>query len=370
MSISANIPRVLIYVKSSTSISYNKCVTLTYQQRAVSFTYKQSGVNYSLMDAFKNACLKASGSNPQVLDLGPFLLVDINEGLGSLNKLADDLENQTWQNYYYQVGWGNAATILNDLSATGATPLAMKMFIAVGNEKWFLNQKRWKNLIKGFADAAKYSKVSWNGGETQTLVDVVDEKLCVLGGSATGIINPKQHLLTDEKLRDGDRIILLESSGVHTNGITLIRKLFPDDPSTLTLAIKPKTLIYTPLINQLLKQKINLHFASHITGHGWRKIMRSKRNFSYTIETLTKPQKIFHLIQQKTGMSGQQMYGDYNMGAGFALYLSQKDVDKTLKIAKELNCNAIDAGFVETGPRILNIKPLGIKFTGKSLKIR
>lgn len=322
------------------------------------------------MDAFKNAALKVSGSPPQISEFRDFYIVDIIEGLGSLNQLADDIYTKTGQDFYYQVGWGNAASVLNDLSATGAIPQTIRMFVAVGSENWFKDIRHWKKLIKGFNEATKFSGASWNGGETQTLVSVIHPKSVVLAGSATGIIKPKSKLLTEERIKSGDRIILLSSSGVHTNGITLIRKIFNADLTTLSNSIKNKTIIYSPLINKLLDEGVKIHFASHITGHGWRKIMRSKRNFTYIIENLPKPQPIFQKIQQATGMSNQQMYGDYNMGAGFALFVPPKSVDKILTTVAKMSTKAIDAGYVEKGPRKVVIKPLDIEFKGGSLLIR
>ena len=322
------------------------------------------------MDTFKNTALKFSGNPPQIKEFPNFFLVDIIEGLGSLNQLADDVYTKTGKDFYYQVGWGNAASVLNDLCSTGATPETIRMFIAVGSENFFLDKKHWKKLIKGFADAAKYTGALWNGGETQTLVDIISPKSIVLAGSATGIIKPKTKLLTEERLKPGDRIILLQSSGVHTNGITLIRKIFKNDTKTYIEAIKSKTLIYAPLIDKLFEENIEVHYASHITGHGWRKIMRAKKPFTHIIERLPKPQAIFKKIQQRTEMSDEQMYGDYNMGAGFALFVPERSVDKILTVVSKMSMKALDAGFIQNGSRSVVIKPLNIKFRGTALQIR
>jgi phosphoribosylformylglycinamidine cyclo-ligase len=322
------------------------------------------------MDPFKNAALKISGNHSELIEFPNFYLVDILEAVGSLNKLAEDIYDSTGEDYYYQVGWGNAATILNDLSMLGAKPLTMKFFIAAGSENFYKDQTRWIRLLKGFGDGAKLAGASWNGGETQTLTDIVNPKSIVLAGSATGIIKPKSNLITDKNLESGDRIILLSSSGVHTNGITLIRKVFTKDPKTLIEAIKPKTILYGPLIETLQKQNVTIHFASHITGHGFRKIMRAKLPFTYYLENLPKPQPIFKKIQDKTGMNNAQMYGDYNMGVGFALFVPEKSVKKTLEIAKKMGIKSIDAGYIKRGTRKVIIKPLGIEFNGNTLLIR
>jgi phosphoribosylformylglycinamidine cyclo-ligase len=136
------------------------------------------------------------------------------------------------------------------------------------------------------------------------------------------------------------------------------------------LAIKPKTIIYSPLIQKLLSENVELHFGSHITGHGWRKIMRPKKNFSYIIEKVPTPQPIFQKIKQKTGMTDYEMYSDYNMGIGFALYVPEKSVKKVLEMAKEFKIKALNAGYIQEGSRKVIIKPLGITLSGKTLKIR
>lgn len=336
----------------------------------MAFTYQKSGVNYSLMDPFKNAGLKLSGYPSELVEFPNFYLADVLEAVGSLNKLAEDIFYRTGQDFYYQVGWGNAATVLNDLAMTGAKPKTLKLFVAAGSENWFADIKRWQPLLLGFSEAAKLTGASWNGGETQTLIDIINPKSIVLAGSTTGIIKPKSRLLSEEKIQAGDRIIILESSGIHTNGITLIRKIFKDDVETLTEAIKNKAVIYGPLIDQLLDNKIEVHFASHITGHGWRKIMRAKQNFTYIIEKIPKAQTIFQKIQQRTNMSNVEMYGDYNMGAGFALFVPQKSVAKILTLANKMKVKALDAGYTKRGPRQVFIKPLNIEFKGESLQIR
>ncbi len=335
-----------------------------------SFTVEDSGVNYSFMDPFKNAALKASGNPPQIIEFPDFYLVDVLEGVGSLNQLADDLYAKTNENYYYQSSWGNAASILNDLSSFGAKPLTLKMFIAVGHQSWFPDKKRANQIIKAFADAAKYTNSTWNGGETQTLVGVIQKSSFVIAGSVTGIINPKSSLYDEKFLQDGDRIILIPSSGVHVNGITLIRKLFKNNLPVLKETIKNKTVIYSKLINTLQDQKVEVHFASHITGHGWRKIMRSQRNFTYTLEKIPKVPKIFKQIQKEANMSTSEMYGDYNMGAGFALFVPSKSVDKVLTAVYSLSMKALNAGFIKKGPRQVIIEPLNIRFRGEALQIR
>lgn len=322
------------------------------------------------MDPFKNAALKLGGNSSQLTEFPNFYLVDILEAVGSLNKLAEDIYLKSGRDFYYQVGWGNAASILNDLAVFGAKALTLKLFLAAGGANFFADQPHWQKLLKGFADGAKFAGASWNGGETQTLTEIINPKSIVLAGSATGIIQPKNYLLTEDKLVAGDRIILLASSGLHTNGITLVRKIFKNDLQKQIDAIKNKTVIYSPLINELIKQRINIHYVSPITGHGWRKIMRSKKSLTYIIEKVLKPQPIFQEIQNQTKMNAAQMYGDFNMGVGFVIFAPSSEVDKIFSVAKLMKIKALDAGFVKEGSRKVTINPLGIEFSSESLQIR
>lgn len=336
----------------------------------MSITYQKSGVNYNLMDQFKNACIEAGNNSSQLIKFQDYYLIDVLEGLGSLGKLADDIYRLKGKDYYYEVGWGNAATIINDIISVGATPLTLKLFVAAGNEKWFRDKKRWENLVEGFKDAANYSKVLWNGGETQTLVKVVSSDSIVLAGSSTGIVKPKSWLIDEKNIRENDDIIFFKSSGIHTNGITLIRKLFQNNGKTLIKAIEQKTIIYSPIILEILKNNIKIHFATHITGHGWRKIMRAKKNFIYRIDEIPNPPEIFKIVQAKAKLSDLQMYSDFNMGLGYAIFVSQKDTKKVLGIAKKMKFDAFTAGKIEAGERKVIINPLNIVLEGKSLKIR
>lgn len=322
------------------------------------------------MDPFKNAALRLGGNSSQLTEFPDFYLVDILEAVGSLNKLAEDIYQKSGQDFYYQVGWGNAASILNDLAVFGAKALTVKLFLAAGSANFFADQSHWQKLLKGFADGAKFAGAKWNGGETQTLKDIINPKSVVLAGSSTGIIQPKSHLLTEDKLVAGDRIILLASSGLHTNGITLIRKIFKNDLKNQIAAISDKTIIYLPFINELLKGDAKIHYVSPITGHGWRKIMRAKKKLTYVIEKVPKPQPIFQEIQQKTSMNLFQMYGDYNMGVGFVIFAPSSEVDKIFSAAKKMKIKAWDGGFVKEGPRKVIISPLRIEFSGESLQIR
>ena len=201
-----------------------------------------------------------------------------------------------------------------------------------------------------------------------------------MGGSAIGIIKNKLSLVTDKKLKSGDRIILIKSSGINANGISLARAVAKKlkngygtklkDGSIYGEAILRKTNIYAKLVGELLSEKIDIHYISNITGHGLRKIMRARGAFTYVIEKVFEPQEVFNFIQKEAGLKDVEMYDTYNMGQDYAIFIDIKNVKKALAIIKRNKFEGIDAGYVKKGPRQVIIKPKNIVFTAESLDLR
>lgn len=371
--------------------------------------YEASGDNYKIKDPFKILALKYASKTSknlkrfsqygidvqevnqsrgesayqiQIRSEGKidFKIAHVEEGLGTKNIAADELEKIFDQTFYESVAIDNAASIFNDLSTTGAAPLSFMLHIAAYPTEWFTNTKRAEALLRGTVIACNLAGASWGGGESATLRDIIKTNKSLLSGSATGLIIPSDKALTEDKLTSGDHIILLESSGVHTNGVTLLRKellkRLPQgyktklsDGKTFGEALIKPSVIYSKLVEELVRQT-EIHYAVHITGHGFRKIMRASKNFTYVIKNLPKPQPIFELIKECSKASDFDMYDSYNMGAGLAVFIEPHFVPKVLKIAQRLGYTALDAGMMEKGPRRVIIEPLGIEFKGESLQIR
>ncbi len=195
-----------------------------------------------------------------------------------------------------------------------------------------------------------------------------------------GIISSKKRLVTEENLRENDRIILLKSNGINANGVSLARaigkKLKAGYATKLNKkisygeALLTKTNIYAQLIQNLLNEKINIHYIANITGHGLRKIMRARANYSYVLETIYEPSELFLFIQKHARLSDYEMYQTLNMGMDYALFIPQKDVKKCLAVIKKNRFHAIDAGVVEKGKKQLIIKPKNLTYSGTTLNLR
>lgn len=307
-------------------------------------------------------------------------MASVVEQLGTKNLVADAMRKITGKTYYDIIGHDTVATVINDLVSAGAKPLVIHALWAFQDNSWLSDDKRMRDLIQGWKDACTLTGATWGGGESPTLKGIIEPETVSLGGSAVGKIDNEKALITDQKLRNDDIIVLIKSNGINANGLSLARAIAKKLPKGYATkidggkmygdALLTKTNIYAKLIQDLLKAKINVHYISNITGHGLRKIMRSRNNFTYTIEKLFPPQPLFPFIQKHANLTDYEMYDEYNMGQDYAIYIPKKDVKKTLTIIKKNKFQGVEAGYVSKGKRQVIIKPLDITFTSNTLNLR
>ena len=366
-------------------------------------TYAQVGDDYDTKDPIKKlaqtAALKTSinlkkagykeisdtrGESAFVWSLGNSkkapLMASVLESLGTKNLIADAMREVTGKTYYEVVAHDTVASIVNDLITVGAKPLVVHAFWAIEDNSWLSDKKRLKDLINGWRSAVDESGATWVGGETPTLKGIINPKSVDLGGSAVGIIESKNRLITEKKLVSGDRILLLRSNGINANGLSLARavaNILPKKYATKISngemygeALLTKTNIYASLIQNLLDAKIDIHYISNITGHGLRKIMRARQNFIYIIERIFDPQEIFLFIQQQASLSDSEMYQTFNMGDDYTIFLPKKHMERAQKVVKKNGFEALDAGYVERGKRQVVIRPKHLVFTSSTLDLR
>lgn len=362
-------------------------------------TYSKSGVNYTSLDSFKRLsqsqakntsfnleksdfteALESRGESAYVWEEEDSYRAFVLEALGTKNLIADKMRKVTGKTYYDFIGQDTVACVINDLIVVGAKPLVLNMFAGVGTSEWFDDEKRSRDLAEGFAKACNLAGTTWGGGETPGLKNVIEENAIVLAGAATGIIKPKSRLVLGDKLKEGDSIILIESNGIHTNGLSLARAIAKDLPQGFATkmsngnmfgeALLLPSFIYSKLVEDLLEKNINIHYMVHITGHGFRKIMRANKELTYEIENLPPVSELFKFIQEKSGFKDEEMYGTFNMGAGFAIFTPAEFAEKVIEIAKDSGFKAWVAGRVMEGEKQVSIEPLNITYPGRSLKVR
>ena len=361
--------------------------------------YEQAGVDYALIDPLKVAAQRAAattganlaahgfseiaasrGESAYVVDVGPFYLASIVECLGSKALVADEMKALTGRSHYAAIAQDTIAMAINDLITVGATPLVVQAYWAAGGSDWFGDEQRSRALVEGWKQACDTCGVAWGGGETPALAGIVEAGRIDLAASCTGLVNPKQRLTVGDRLGAGDAIVLLASSGIHANGLSLARKLVERLPqgyltpvargSSYGEALLAPTTLYSPVTEALWKAGITPHYCANITGHGWRKLLRHPAALTYRIERLPGVPPVLQFIQQHAHQDDREAYGTLNMGAGFALFVAAGDAERTAAVARAQGIEALVAGRVEAGAKKLVIEPLGIEFGDDALQLR
>ena len=362
-------------------------------------SYEQAGVNYDLIDPLKVTAQRAAaataghlaahgftevaasrGESAYVVDVGPFYLASIVECLGTKTLVADEMAKLTGRSFYDGIAQDTIAMAINDLITVGATPLVVQAYWAAGGSDWFGDAGRAQALVAGWKAACDTCGVAWGGGETPALAGIVEGGRIDLAASCTGLINPKQRLSVGDKLADGDAIVLLDSSGIHANGLSLARKLLERLPDGTLTEVAPglgygeallaPTVLYSPVTEALWAAGIVPHYNANITGHGWRKLLRHPGRFTYRIHSLPPVPPVLRFIQQQAQHDDREAYSTLNMGAGFAIFVAPADAERTVAIAQGLGIGARVAGRVEAGPKQLLIEPLGLQFGDDALQLR
>ncbi len=366
----------------------------------MSLSYESSGVRYDQLDAFKRACQKAArgtagllaghgyrepasirGESAYLIEAEDHFLAHVEEGLGTKNLAADAVYAQTGRCFYREIGIDTVATMVNDLITCGALPISIAMHAAVGDSGWFADERRAADLVAGFAEGCRQSGAVWGGGETPTLRGIVDPGTIVLAGSAIGKIAPKSQRIVGD-VQEGDAIVFLASSGVQTNGLTLCRQIADQLPQGYATpigdgrnygeALLAPSVIYVAFVRECQRRGIKLNYVAHVTGHGWRKLMRLEEPFVYEITELRPEPALFRFLREAGPIDLREAYATFNMGIGFAAYVAPELASQVAEIARSTGYDAWVAGRVhKDGQRkAVDVPGLGITFDGETLQVR
>ncbi|HWA29329.1 MAG TPA: AIR synthase related protein [Lacunisphaera sp.] len=368
----------------------------------MSLSYESSGVRYEQLDAFKRACQQAArgtagelkahgyaepattrGESAYLIEAGDHFLAHVEEGLGTKNLVADVVYAQTGKCLYREIAIDTVATIVNDLITCGARPISVAMHAAVGDSGWFADAERMQQLVEGWAEGCHRAGAVWGGGETPTLKGIVHPDAIVLAGSAIGKIAPKSLRITGE-VRDGDAIIFLASTGVQTNGLSLCRLIAEKLPAgyqtpighgdnrTYGEALLAASAIYVDFVVRCQQAGVKLNYVAHVTGHGWRKLMRLEEPFVYEITEPRAIPALFQFLMEAGPIDLREAYATFNMGVGFAAYVAPDAVEATLAAARSAGHDAWLAGKVrkEGARKAVTIPSLGLAYEADTLQVR
>jgi len=283
------------------------------------------------------APLGTIGHYAGLIDLGEHVLALTTDGVGSKVLIARALGK------YDTIGIDCIAMNVNDLLCVGAEPLAFVDYLAVEE----MDEHVAFEIGKGLSEGAELANISVVGGETATLPELI--KGFDLAGSAVGIAR-RDELITGEKIEQGDVLIGIPSSGLHSNGYTLARRLveqgglsytdaFPPEPEqNIGQALLTPTRIYTEVLE--VARRCEVHGFAHITGGGLTKLKRLT-SLGFHIHSALEPQPVFHFLQELGDIEMREMYATFNMGMGFVVVCPPHEKEKVLALlpdAREVGC--------------------------------
>ncbi len=321
-------------------------------------SYKDSGVDITKGNLFVRqiAPMVKSTKKRQVLcDIGSFgglfaidknrykepVLVSSTDGVGTKLIIAQSLGMHQW------VGFDLVGMCVNDVATTGAAPLFFLDYISTGK----IRLSALKNVVKGIALACKETGYALIGGETAEMPDMYKPGEYDLAGFCVGIIEKKK-IIDGSSIKKGDIVIGLASSGPHSNGYSLIRKVFSKNELTKfkNHILKPTRLYTKPLL--ALQDKIKVKGIAHITGGAYfEKIPRIvPKGLSMVIDTRSwKVPNIFEQIKARGNIRTKEMYRVFNMGIGMAVVLQAKDLKKAQTILTRYKIRSWVIGEIEKG---------------------
>ena len=265
-----------------------------------------------------------------LIDLGDIALTLCTDGVGTKLLVADEMKK--WDT----VGIDCIAMNVNDTICVGAEPIAFVDYIAIDEP----DEKKTSEVGKGLEVGARLSNMTIVGGEIAVLPELV--KGFDLAGTCLGSVE-KDRIITGQRVRAGDAVIALPSSGMHSNGLTLARKIVEKAgvgykkkvkglQRSIGMELLEPTTIYVKQVLEILDRH-EVHGMANITGGGLRNLIRLKKGVGFEIDEPVRPNAIFSVLQELGGVSDQEMYQTFNMGMGYCLIAPEGETDGILKTA-------------------------------------
>ncbi len=328
--------------------------------------YKSAGVDVEAGRTFVNRIqnIVESTSRPEVIGgIGGFgglmrlpkglknpVLVSGTDGVGTKLELAQE------HFLHHGVGIDLVAMCVNDVITSGAEPLFFLDYIATGK----LGPDALTYVIQGISAGCKESNCSLLGGETAEMPGFYPEGKYDLAGFCVGVVEENK-IIDGSKIQSGDQIIGLQSSGLHSNGFSLVRKVLEDNAVTHQSTFGPEkqslidyfltpTKIYCSLVQELLQSKISIKGMAHITGGGLPENLPRviPNGLKASINSLSwEIPQIFHWLKEKGDIPETDLWNTFNMGIGFCLIIPSKNCQDVIDICIKQGFNAWNIGKIE-----------------------
>ncbi|WP_321329976.1 phosphoribosylformylglycinamidine cyclo-ligase [uncultured Ilyobacter sp.] len=329
----------------------------------MSISYKDAGVNkeegYKAVELMKkavskthnNSVLNGLGSFGAMYEMGQYknpVLVSGTDGVGTKLEVAFKM------GVYNTVGIDAVAMCVNDILCHGAKPMFFLDYMACGK----LEAEKAAQLVSGVAEGCLQSGAALVGGETAEMPGFYKDGDYDIAGFSVGVVE-KDEIINGSSVEGGDVLIALPSSGVHSNGFSLVRRLVTDFDEELNgkkigeVLLEPTRIYVKPVL--ALLEKFTVKGMAHITGGGLpENLPRTIRDGYQAVvekEKIRIPEIFKHL--QSKGVPEDEMYGTFNMGVGFVLIVASQDKDAVISELKTLGEEAYEIGYIEKGDKEL-----------------
>lgn len=357
--------------------------------------YAKAGVDYTQMEPFKMAMIEAGRKTLTFPNKrGVFINADAThahgavfeyrgdeagiiwcktqEDLGNKNWIAEWMYQKTGKSYYDSIGIDTALIVVNDVIAQGAMPVVFNDQLEASGSEWYADEVRAKDLARGFLTICEEVGMALPAGESASVKYIVNPKppvtsIASLSGSVTGIVAPKERLITGRKLTEGDVIIGVQSSGMHANGVSLVIQKALELPDQFLTKLPSGKILgeealiparsYVALIETLLENNIEIHALLPGTGDGVGKIAFDKRPFTYRIRDWPEVPELFRYYHEQLGVPIGDCLKTFNWGVGYYIFVPSSETDKVLELGKRAGYELQVIGVVEKGERQVIFEP-------------
>jgi phosphoribosylformylglycinamidine cyclo-ligase len=335
--------------------TYSKAgVNLDDDDKAISEIWKLVGTTFKFRKSKTGQPLNIKRHYAGLIDIGAGdkLLAVHTDNVGTKVLVAQLTEK------YDTVGIDLVAMNVNDLVCVGAEPIALVDYLAV--EKYDADLIR--EIMAGIVEGARIASIAVIGGETASVPDIVHGARTDVGfdlaGTSIGIVDRKSMIL-GEKMKPGDAVVGLASSGIHSNGLTLARKILlgtskltvddnlPGTDLKIGEELLTPTKIYSPEVLEVTKGN-DVHGLAHITGSAFTKLRRIGQyaHVGFKLDKMPKPQYIFEVISKLGHVSEEEMYKTYNMGIGFCIVTPKDQAEEVSATVEKHGTKTITMGEV------------------------
>ncbi|MCL4436063.1 MAG: phosphoribosylformylglycinamidine cyclo-ligase [Thaumarchaeota archaeon] len=298
------------------------------------------GLTFANREGKIGAVLEKIGHYSGLIDAGGDTALALHtDGVGTKVLIAQMMDR------FDTVGVDCVAMNVNDIICVGAEPIAFLDYIAVKK----FDEKLINSIAKGLVAGANEASVAIVGGETAVMPDVIEgegDKAFDLAGMVLGVAS-KSRIITGDKIKEGDVVIGVESSGIHSNGLSLARKVLLEkhritekipgvDRSVGEDLLEP-TRIYVKPVLELLKSNVKVSGLAHITGGAFSKMTRliRERDIGFQLNNMPRTPPLFKFIQREGDISEHEMYRTFNMGIGFCVVSPSSEVNAVEKIFRK-----------------------------------